>query len=940
MMAWRAAGLAIGLMGGIVVAAEGYDIDAPLLWFLATIGAAATGAGYLAERNWHPWPKMAIAAAAFFCALPLGYLRTMDIVGPPPEGSLRHILQTVEPGTPLTVRGDISSETEIRGTGQLDVELRVREMRIGDDEDNAWVPVKQGRLLVRVFVRSDDSSETHEKFNRLAMPRSYGWELEVNARYRPIDPPLNPDTFDYGYFLQQTGVDTRLRTHVDEALILEESRGNFLVEIALTAKTSFFDTYRSRVRAPASRLTAAATLGARRSVENVDFRGQDLATTLRHAGVGHVLAVSGLHVSVIAVMLFALFRMTGAKPRAFVPILILFLIIFALLTGARPSSVRAVIMNSVILIALAYLRSGFRTATVIGLSLSSFFILIRNPTVLFAPSFLLSYGAVLSLIVIAPPLDRLICGLRGFSVFFAAIWFALLLRLAGWHLDWIIHPPNLLAYLGVLWLALLAGTRLNHRFPAMWAINPERIPGLVRLFFAAQLAIQFGMMMPMSAWFFGLFPVAGVLVNLIAIPLVGVLVQLGMLTGLIGMIPLIGEWLSIPFGAAASLTGDGFIWLAYIGSSVFPYPSTPLPSRFWMIAYYLSLGGCLWLEANRAVVLGWLYRVVPPGPAGKMRRLIVTVPLVLVLLPVLHRAPEEPAIRNIRILADGRHPVIALVGPHTAGLINAGSEFSGGRLVFDSLRGMGATRVDSAVLPGFDARAGIAGVGELMEKMPVREVLLAILPEPDQTLPEAIGDDYLIRQAERGAFWAVNIERGFETLRKRAAEEGAELVHMTDETLPTWANAHFGILPQLPEMPSRYASSAMTPVLHANIHGLDWVIITDTTPEAIFDALAETTFCDILVVPNLSTFRPYWRWMRTATRRLNPRVLIVGGDSGLDPEEIRSWLPQDEDRVLIETGREGAVLMRLRGQDETHISTHRGDTSLVLQPLESNGEEE
>jgi ComEC/Rec2-related protein len=935
MMAWRAAGLAIGLIAGIVIAAEDISLSTLYMWVLATLGAAATGAGIMAERRWTPWPKIAVAAAAFACALPLGYLRTMDVIGTPTEGSLRYLMQSVEPGTQIAARGHINAEPDLRGAGELDVYMRVREVRIGDDDDAAWTPVTRGRILVRAFSRANNAPEVHEFFNRLAAPAAYGWEIEASAPYRPIDPPLNPGEFDYAYFLGQSGVDVRLRTHVSEVAVLEEARGNPIMALALTAKTSFLETFKSTVRSPASRLTSAATLGARRAVENIDFRGQDLATTLRHAGVGHVLAVSGLHVSVIAVMLFALFRMTGAKPKQFVPILIIFLILFALLTGARPSSVRAVIMNSVVLIAIAYLRSGFRTATVIGLSLSSFFILIRNPTVLFAASFLLSYGAVLSLIVIAPPLDRIICKVRGFSLFFAAIWFALLLRLAGWHLPWLIHPPNLIAYLGFLWMLILIGTWLNNRFPAMWRYTPERIPALVRLFFAAQLAIQFGMMIPMSAWFFGLFPVAGVLVNLLAIPAVGVLVQLGMLTGLIGMVPVIGAWLAIPFGAAATLTGDGFIWLAYIGSSVFPYPATPMPSRFWMIAYYVALAGVLALEGNRHILLGWLYRFIPPGPANMARRIgVAVIPAVMILLPVLDRAPAEPELREMRILAQGRYPIVVLTGEDSASLINAGDRFTGGRLVFDSLRQKGSVRVDAAILPSSEPRAGITGIPELLDRIPVSTSLLGILPAPGETMPEAIGDSYLIRQAAEGRFWAVNIEQGFERLREAADECGMALVELRDDTLPVWRNARFRVLPLLEQRPQRYVSSAMTPILQADIHGLEWIFITDTTPDALFTALADTTSCDVMVVPNLSTFQTYGRWLRTALIRTRPGVLIIAGDSVIDDDQLISWLPHDPNRIVIQTGREGAVNVRFRPNEETRIETYRGETRITLRPNE------
>ncbi len=932
MMAWRICGLAAGLIGGIVVAAEEIWLPAIALWLIMGVGILVTLAGLRAEWRWRAWPRLAVAAATFCIAFPLGHWRTVDLIGPPAEGSLRHILQTVESGTRIHVRGTVSSDPESRGTGELDVELRVSEIRLGHDENNEWKPVTRGDLLVRVFARPDNPPEIHAHFNRLAAPAAYGWKLELSADYRHIDPPLNPGEFDYARFLRQTGVDTRLRCHASAVEILEESPGNIFMELALMTKAAFFETFKATVRSPASRMTAAATLGARRAVERVDYRDRDLATTLRHAGVGHVLAVSGLHVSVIAVMLFALFRMTGAKPKGFVPFLIFFLIMFALLTGARPSSVRAVIMNSVILIAIAYMRVNIRSATAIGLSLSAFFILLRNPTVLFAPSFLLSYGAVLSLIVLAPPLDRVLCGLRGFTLIFGIAWFSVLMRLAGWHLYQLIPPPNLLALFGTLWLMIHVGSALNHRMPRMWSFNLEKIPGIIRIFLAAQLAIQLGMMVPMSAWFFGQLPVAGVLVNLLAIPAVGVLVQLGMLTGLVGLIPVAGPWLAIPFGAATTLTGDLFILLAYIGSSIFPYPATPMPTPLWMFLYYASLGAFLFVESNRKWFLGYLYRLIPPAPLGRLGRLTVLLPALLILMPLLRIQPEQPALREVRILAEGRYPIVILGGPHHTTLINAGDRFSGGRLVFDSLRVQGATRVDTVLLPSSDPRAGIDGVPELRDKIHVSSVLLAVLPEPGQSLPEAIGDDYLIRQAERGTRWAVNIEQGFEHLRAAADEYGMRLDKISGETLPSWKNGSIRTLPPPSEMPRRFASSALTPIFHATINDRDWIFITDTTPDALFDALADITHCDVLVVPNLSMFATYGRWLRTALRRTSPKVLIIAGDRIIDPDELARWLPDDPDRVLIETGREGAVIARIRKSGQIQLETYRGDTTVTLEP--------
>jgi ComEC/Rec2-related protein len=947
-MAWRIAGLALGLIAGIFIAAQDVVISPVILWITTVLGATGTAASLLAERKWTSWPKSAVAAVAVACALPLGYYRTMDVIGPPAEGSLQEVLADLASGTRIAVRGHISAEPELRGKGQLDLYLRVHSIRIGSGEAAEWLPVNQGQVLVRAYENKEQPSD---HFKELASPSAYGWELEVSASYRPIEPSLNPSTFDYAKFLQQSGVDTRLRVPVTERpadtddmppirrpLVLARERGHPMMALALAAKSSFLETFKSTIRAPASRLTAAATLGARRSVEQVNYRDRDLATTMRHAGVGHVLAVSGLHVSVIAVMMFALFRMTGAKPRTFVPVLILFLILFALLTGARPSSVRAVIMNSVVLIALAYLRSDFRTATVIGLSLSSAFILLRNPTVLFAPSFLLSYGAVLSLIVIAPPLDRLLCKLRGYSLLFAACWFVLLLRLAGWHLEWLLHPPNLIAYLGVLWLLISAGTKLNHLHPFMASLSLQSVPTLVRLFFAAQLAIQFGMMIPMSAWFFGLFPVAGVLVNLFAIPAVGVLVQLGMLTGLVGMLPVVGEWVAIPFGAAATLTGDAFIGLSHLGASVFPFPATPKPTPYWMTFYYVSLGILLLMEGKRTWFLGWLYRWVPPGPAHASRHLVLIIPLGMVLFPLLYRGPAEAEITDVRVLSDGRYPVVVLNSPRHITLINSGDRFSGGRLIFDSVRDRGATRVNTVILPSSEAAAGIEGARELLLRLPVDRILLPVLPAPDQSMPEAIGDDYVAGEAEKGASWAVSIVQAFEDLRASAADQGTELIAMSGDTLPRWSNASLRLLPRLSSPPNFYRSRAVTPVLQLDLHGLRWLIITETTPVALRHALRDVT-CDVLVVRNLNTFRsdriPPSEWMLEALSLIDPRLIILAGDNTTSQSNLAEWVPVKEHQILLESAREGAITAHLLRNGETEFRTYITERRFRLAPLPS-----
>ena len=936
MMAMRAIGLALGLISGIVLATlTDWSIAPLLLTAVGIVGAGVSLYAYIQERRWHEWPTAAVLAAAFACTFPLGYWRTATTLGPPDTGSLSQVLSQLEDGSPISIRGQICHEPELRKAGQLDLKVCVEEVKAGEDEDAAWQSISSGKLLVRVYAQKSSAAEAFAKLNALAAPEGYGYRIELESRYLPVAATKNPGEFDYGRFLKQGGLTTRLRCHVNRVEILERTRGKLLTEVALLAKTDFLNTYKQTIRDPASRLAAAATLGTRRAVENITYRGRDIAKMFRHAGVGHVLAVSGLHVSVVTILLYSLFRMGGMRPRVFVPPLILFLILFALLTGARPSSVRAVIMNAVVLITIAYFRTGLRRATAIGLSLSSCFILIGNPMVLYAPSFLLSYGAVISLVLLAPPMDRWLKTLRGFALLFFLGWFILVMTIAALRFHLLIDPWNLLGLLGLLWMGASGGAALNHRCPRGWRVGLERVPAALRMFFGAQLAIQIGMMVPMSAWFFGQFPVAGVLVNLIAIPLVGLVVQLGMLTGLLGLLPGIGPTIALPFGAATSVIGEGFYALAYAGATWFPFPATPRPSATWIMAYYAGVGAVLLFDLYRVPLLSILYRRYPAGGiANRTRRLFWLLPLLLTALPLINCLPGNPNCTGIHCLASGRYPIVTLASSDgSAVVINAGAGLTGERLLFDALRAKGAARVEKMVLCSADPRAGIEGCASLLGKMPVKHCLLPVMPDADQDFLEAVGDDYLLSQAVDGERWALQYETAFDELQRVAAAKGMRSTAIQPGELAVWKNGELRALERYAGSPRRFAASAKTPILAATLHGLRWIIITDTDTAAVRQALADGESYDVVVVPDLSSRSSYKYWLKQVISTAKPRVLIISGETEDAAIDIEALTQDHTPEAIYMTGRDGAVFASFEDNDTTVVKAHLSGQSVALQPL-------
>lgn len=113
-------------------------------------------------------------------------------------------------------------------------------------------------------------------------------------------------------------------------------------------------------------------------------------------GIAHILAISGLHISLIGAGLFFLLRrfVMPMQPAAVITLALLFL--YGLLTGFSVSTQRAVIMMSCMLVARLVGRSYDALS---ALSLSAIWQLCVHPFVLFQTGFLLSYGTVLGILL-------------------------------------------------------------------------------------------------------------------------------------------------------------------------------------------------------------------------------------------------------------------------------------------------------------------------------------------------------------------------------------------------------------------------------------------------------------------------------------------------------------------------------------------------------------
>jgi ComEC/Rec2-related protein len=129
----------------------------------------------------------------------------------------------------------------------------------------------------------------------------------------------------------------------------------------------------------------------------------DLADAFRHSGTMHVFAISGLHISMITLILVAIFRAVRV-PRGYCWMLVLpALWFYAAATGWQASAVRATLMSSLVLAGWSLRRPQDLLNTLAG---AAWLILLWEPGQLFQVGFQLSFSVVLGIVLMLPHLER------------------------------------------------------------------------------------------------------------------------------------------------------------------------------------------------------------------------------------------------------------------------------------------------------------------------------------------------------------------------------------------------------------------------------------------------------------------------------------------------------------------------------------------------------
>lgn len=261
-------------------------------------------------------------------------------------------------------------------------------------------------LLDRLEIAGVTSQDTPERV-RIRLPGSHGQpnvgeRISVRAILRPPGRPVAPGAFDfqrYSFFKKMGGVGFSVGRWSSQGFS-EDSEPSFADQI-MTMRAHVGTRLAEALPNESGAVARALVTGERNAVPEA------LQEAYRRAGLAHMLAISGLHMSLIAGLAFVALRFTLAlfrpiaerydtKKIAAVAAL-LSALFYLVLSGANVPAQRAFIMIGVIFTAVLFDRSALSLRT---LACAALFVLLLQPESLVGASFQLSFAAVVALITV------------------------------------------------------------------------------------------------------------------------------------------------------------------------------------------------------------------------------------------------------------------------------------------------------------------------------------------------------------------------------------------------------------------------------------------------------------------------------------------------------------------------------------------------------------
>ncbi|VXB99037.1 Competence protein ComEC [Enhydrobacter sp. 8BJ] len=442
----------------------------------------------------------------------------------------------------------LSNDNALIGNGFIKQILQVRVDKDGDADASSATPQPPLTALITANIKDNPEWEATLSQLRPGMQLNVKLQLEPIAKPKPTSLPSNAKPlmlgFDEAQWLRQRGVQAKgviigiektsihefNVTHVKDRMVIaiEQLRWQLRQKILanlhrtmLKQSTSIVNVKNTDIAQPAFQTSSQSAIQAAIQSHAIllglltgdkSLMDSDLKNRYQITGISHLLAISGPHVLMLAsiVSVFVLWIFKWLAPQLLVKL---------------PSSL-LVLWVSVVMAGFYALLVGFEIPAQRTFWMLLLLTLSKQLLVNFSAYRLLAWVA-LGMIWLEPTA----VGQAGFWLSFVAV--VLLLKFSE-----TIGTVSAIEIKDVS--QLLAPTARSDVLSGFVKIISHQFKTLLKL----QIWL-FVWMLPIVVWFFGKVSVIGILVNLLAVPFLGlVIVPLDMLAGVVSWLPVVGDWLS------------------------------------------------------------------------------------------------------------------------------------------------------------------------------------------------------------------------------------------------------------------------------------------------------------------------------------------------------------------------------------------------------------
>lgn len=213
-----------------------------------------------------------------------------------------------------------------------------------------------------------------------------GDRIRITGVPERIQAATNPGAFDNAAYAESEGIHWQVTA---EEIVLTKRNGDWFLGMLDRIRSACREKVEELLPKKEAGILLAMLLGERAGVD------KELKELYRQSGIAHVLAISGLHVSLIGAALMALCSLLPISGRKRGALTILFLLLYGALTGFSPSTLRAIWMLSAVCFGRMLRRTSDLPTSAGG---ALFLILLIQPYRVTSSGMLMSFLAVAGIV--------------------------------------------------------------------------------------------------------------------------------------------------------------------------------------------------------------------------------------------------------------------------------------------------------------------------------------------------------------------------------------------------------------------------------------------------------------------------------------------------------------------------------------------------------------